>query len=116
MPSTAQPSCSQPELYKWKLHNVDASALGETEEGCLAQRRISIVLCQLRDLPDLGIENTNVGLDILSILRRLALEENLAAKEEKKRPEGAIVRVFPHTPPSISPITNFAIASHSALT
>ncbi len=71
--------------FVWSRHVL--SKLSETENGCLVQRRILTTLCQLRDLPDSGVENRNSGLDALRALKKLAFEQNLVAKEEKEKQE-----------------------------
>jgi len=60
------------------------NTLGETEEGCLVQRRILGELCNLRNLPDAGVENRDAGLEALRNLKTLALEQDLIARKQKK--------------------------------
>lgn len=61
--------------------------LGQTESGCLIQRRILTGLCQLRDLPDKDVPDRDAGLTALRKLKRMALEQKFfveKAREESK--------------------------------
>ena len=62
--------------------------LGESEDGCLTQRRVLTELCKLRNLPDQDVPDRNAGLDALRNLKRLALEHDLMIEEKKHQVDG----------------------------
>jgi len=64
------------------------SELGQTESGCLVQRRILTELCKLRDLPDKDAQDRNAGLEALRTLKRLALEQKLYVEESRENEKG----------------------------
>ncbi|MCU5588891.1 restriction endonuclease [Bacillus cereus] len=59
--------------------------LSHTEEGIIIQRRILTNLCNLRDLPDKEVRDRNAGIESLRKLKKLALKNDLIAKEQKNR-------------------------------
>lgn len=64
------------------------SELGQTESGCLVQRRILTGLCKLRDLPDKDAPDRDAGLDALRALKRLALEQKLYVDVSREKEKG----------------------------
>jgi hypothetical protein len=64
------------------------SEIGQSESGCLVQRRILTELCKLRDLPDMDASDRNAGLDALRTLKRLALDQKLYFEETRGREKG----------------------------
>lgn len=58
--------------------------LGQSEEGCLIQRKILTELCKLRGLPD-EVPDRDTGISALRKLKNLALEHQLIAEELKKK-------------------------------
>lgn len=64
------------------------SELGQTESGCLVQRRILTELCKLRDLPDKDAPDRDAGLDALRTLKRLALEQKLYVEVSREKEKG----------------------------
>ena len=55
------------------------------EDGYLLQRRLLTELCKLRTLPDTEVPDRDAGLDALRELKRLAIEHDLFAEEERER-------------------------------
>lgn len=60
------------------------SELGQTESGCLVQRRILTELCKFRDLPDKDVPDRNAGLDAIRKIKSLALEQKLYVEESRE--------------------------------
>lgn len=71
--------------FKW-ARNV-LTILGQSEVGCLTQRRILSQLCNLRDLPDRDAPDRDAGLDALRALKELALERHLVVQKLKEKHE-----------------------------
>lgn len=69
--------------FVWGRHVL--SELGQTETGCLVQRRILTELCKLRDLPDRDVPDRDAGLEALRVLKRLALDQKLYVEESRKK-------------------------------
>lgn len=61
------------------------SELGQSEQGCLIQRKVLMALYQLRNLPDPGVEDKDAGLEALRKLKSMAKEYDLVAREEKQK-------------------------------
>jgi len=55
------------------------------EDGFLLQRRLLTELCKLRDLPDSEVPDRDAGLEALRKLKKLAVEHDLVAGEERQR-------------------------------
>jgi hypothetical protein len=67
--------------YPWARKIL--TELGDTENGCVTQRRILTHLCQLRDLPDEKAPDRSAGLDALRKLKALASEHQLHVETTK---------------------------------
>jgi hypothetical protein len=68
--------------YVWARRVL--TELGQTEEGCLVQRKILTELCRLRDLPDKDVPDRDAGLKALRTLKTMAVEKSLLAEQDKK--------------------------------
>src|SRR5579862_1570151 len=56
--------------------------LSQTEDGRLLQRKVLNALCRLRKVPDSQIADPNAALDALRQLKDLAVQHDLAVKDE----------------------------------
>ncbi|MDH7478570.1 MAG: restriction endonuclease [Syntrophomonadaceae bacterium] len=70
--------------YKYVWARKLLTELGETEEGCLTQRKILTNLCKLRNLPDPDVPDRTAGLDALRNLKQIAQELQLEVIKEKE--------------------------------
>lgn len=71
--------------YKFKWARKVLSELGNTEDGCITQRRILTNLCRLRNLPDSDVQDKSAGLDALRKLKSVAKENQLFFEEVKQQ-------------------------------
>jgi hypothetical protein len=69
--------------FAWSRNVI--SELGQTESGCIVQKRILTELCKLRDLPDKDVPDRDAGLDALRTLKQLALEQKLYVEESREK-------------------------------
>lgn len=69
--------------FKW-ARNV-LTDLGQTEDGCLAQRRVLAQLCNLRNVVERDVPDRDAGLDALRALKQLALQRDLIARKQRAR-------------------------------
>jgi hypothetical protein len=66
--------------------------LGESEDGCLVQRRLLTELCKLRSLPDEGVNDREAGLNALRHIKELAVSNDLYVEEAKQQATARVER------------------------
>jgi hypothetical protein len=71
--------------YVWARRAL--TELGQTEQGCLIQRKVLTALCNLRNVPDAEVPDKSAGLDALRALKQLAVEKQLVIQKKKEREE-----------------------------
>ncbi len=69
--------------FKWARSVL--TELGQSEGGCVTQRRILTQLCNLRDVADRDVPDRDAGLDALRNLKSLALERDLVVRKQKDK-------------------------------
>lgn len=71
--------------FKWSRYIL--AELGESEAGCLVQRRLLTELCMLRNLPDSNVKDREAGLTALRNLKELAVDNDLYVEEKRQQAE-----------------------------
>jgi len=69
--------------FKW-ARNV-LTDLGQSEDGCLTQRRVLTQLCNLRDVVERDVPDRAAGLDALRALKQLALEREIIVRKQREK-------------------------------
>jgi restriction endonuclease Mrr len=69
--------------FKW-ARNV-LTDVGQSEDGCLTQRRVLTQLCNLRDVVERDVPDRDAGLDALRALKQLAVDRDLVVRKQREK-------------------------------